>query len=88
LNAPNLNPINPPGITTKAKGTKREKSNTLLIEYANKPPGKFVNIKKLVVAAACYGSVKSVSLSSDGDHIPPPIPTKPATIHQLMIRAK
>ena len=79
LNAPNLDPINPPTNTTTASGTRRERSIDLLIECANKPIIEFVTIKKLAVAAALLGSANQLSISSGDNHMPPPIPTKPAT---------
>src|SRR6266567_3725078 len=79
LNAPNLDPINPPTNTTTASGTRRERSIDLLIECANKPIIEFVTIKKLAVAAALLGSASPLSIRSGDNHMPPPIPTKPAT---------
>ena len=39
----------------------------------------FVTIKKLAVAAALFGSANPLSIRSGDNHMPPPIPTKPAT---------
>lgn len=79
LNAPNLDPINPPANTTTANGARRETSIGLLIECASKPIMEFVTIKKLAVAAALFGSANPLSIRSGDNHMPPPIPTKPAT---------
>lgn len=54
LNAPNLDPMNPPANTTTANGARRETSIGVLIECASKPIMEFVTIKKLAVAAAPF----------------------------------
>lgn len=79
LNAPNIDPVKPPINTADPKGTNRETSTGPLIEWAKKPTMEFVNIKKAAVAAALLGAAKPVSISNGDSHIPPPIPTKPAT---------
>lgn len=79
LNAPNLDPMNPPANTTTANGARRETSIGVLIECASKPIMEFVTIKKLAVAAALFGSANPLSIRIGDNHMPPPIPTKPAT---------
>ncbi len=78
LKAPNLEPKNPPIITTASNG----RTNSKLIGFVNACPAnpliELVRMKKLAVAAARFGIVRRDNIKRGDNHIPPPIPTSPA----------
>ena len=78
LKAPNLEPKNPPIITTASNG----KTSSKLIGFVNACPAnpliELVRMKKLAVAAACFGIAKRDNIKRGDNHIPPPTPTSPA----------
>ncbi len=78
LKAPNLEPKNPPTITTNNNGIRSSKSIGLLIACPAKPLIELVRMKKLAVAAARFGIAKRDNIKKGDSHIPPPIPTSPA----------
>ncbi len=58
LKAPNLEPRNPPIITTNSNGRRSSRSIVFVIACPAKPMIELVRIKKLAVAAACFGLAK------------------------------
>jgi len=78
LKAPNLEPKNPPIITTTSNGRRSSKLMVLVNVCPAKPLIELVRIKKLAVAAARFGIVKRDNIKRGDSHIPPPIPTSPA----------
>jgi len=62
-------------------GTLNFDESTLAIVFVNACPAKplieFVRMKKLAVAAACFGIAKRDNIKSGDNHIPPPTPTSP-----------
>jgi len=79
LKAPNLEPKNPPIITTTNNGRRSSKLIVFVIACPAKPLIELVRMKKLAVAAARFGTVKRDNIKRGDSHIPPPIPTSPAT---------
>ena len=80
LNAPNLEPKNPPRMTTKVRGKISAKSTSLVIEWAANPLTEFVSMNKLAEAAAVFGLARPVIIKIGDNQMPPPIPTRPETV--------
>ena len=78
LKAPNLEPKNPPTITTNNNGRRSSRLIVLVIACPVKPLIELVRMKKLAVAATRFGSAKRDNIKRGDNHIPPPIPTSPA----------